>query len=187
MKERVAYCAENRANLLTPTSGFQATVSSPLLQNVVSWFEPVAQLSEPAVRAESEGILGRAWRSVASEALKERKRREDTIVFAALSDPDKAEGGEVMKDCPKRKEIAAGVKDNAVGMEFCPLTYPLREDVDTNSLRRAVGCFKRQIASLRILDRFSAPVPALEPKVLPAEPRIVDAVHVSSRECMPKL
>lgn len=33
------------------------------------------------------------------------------------------------------------------------------------SLRKAAGCFKRQVVLLRSLDRFSTPVPVLEPEV----------------------
>lgn len=33
------------------------------------------------------------------------------------------------------------------------------------SLRKAAGCFKRQVVLLRSLDRFSARVPVLEPEV----------------------
>lgn len=36
---------------------------------------------------------------------------------------------------------------------------------ETSSQRKAAGCFKRQVTLLKSLDRFSAPVPRLEPEV----------------------
>lgn len=127
-------------------------------------------------------MLGRAWRSVALEALEERKRWEDKVAFASLYDSDEDERGDPTKVILKRKDQVVGVEDGVVRMEFCPPKFPLGENVDTNSLRRAARCFKRQVALLKMLDRFSAPVPALEPKVLPEVLRSIDALHVSSRK-----
>lgn len=36
---------------------------------------------------------------------------------------------------------------------------------EASSQRKAAGCFKRQVTLLMSLDRFSAPVPQLEPEV----------------------
>lgn len=42
----------------------------------------------------------------------------------------------------------------------------MQEEGDRHaSLRKAAGCFERQVVLLRGLDRFSAAVPALEPEV----------------------
>ena len=52
------------------------------------------QLAEPAIRAESEGLLGHAWRGVAAKVGQETKRRQASTAFAALYDerqPERAE------------------------------------------------------------------------------------------------
>lgn len=43
---------------------------------------------------------------------------------------------------------------------------PNSHDMDA-SRRKAAGCFRRQINLLRSLDRFSTPLPQLEPEVSP--------------------
>lgn len=52
------------------------------------------QLAEPAIRAESEGLLGHAWRGVAAKVGQETKRRQASTAFAALYDEQQPERAE---------------------------------------------------------------------------------------------
>lgn len=51
------------------------------------------------------------------------------------------------------------------GVEEPGMADDLSSHDETSSQRKAAGCFKRQVALLKSLDRFSVPVPQLEPEV----------------------
>lgn len=51
-------------------------------------------MAEPAIRAESEGLLGRAWRGIAAKNGQDVKRRQTAIAFAVLYDEQQTESKE---------------------------------------------------------------------------------------------
>lgn len=92
------------------------------------------------------------------------KRRESVLGFAALAQENDNGEVECKMDHPTQEGEGA-VKDDGVSANDCrPETTPQTED-ERGSLRKAAGCFKRQITLLRALDRFCTPLPALDPQV----------------------
>lgn len=97
------------------TAGCSVTqnITSSALRLHVSLFP---QLSEPAVKAECEGLAGRALRSVAAQMAKDAKRRQNVDAFEALSD-NRQEG--TWKQQPQAVPDAPnefGVADNDGGV-----------------------------------------------------------------------
>eukprot|EP00752_Nemacystus_decipiens_P002249 g2131.t1 len=201
----------------TPEAGWQGQVTAREVakrarahQRHVS--NKVVRLAKPAIRAESEGLLGRAWRGVAAKAGQAAERRRASTAFAALykeqqseeinddeskQDEEKSsrqeEGGrqptddgstplpgdQDRRDKPdttheSRDELShdlgvtypGGSATEGGGVEEPGTANDLKGHDETSSQRKAVGCFKRQVTLLKSLDRFSAPVPRLEPEVL---------------------
>lgn len=101
-----------------------------------------------------------------SEAVSERERRENVIALAALSEASEdSNEEEVTQDCLEDEGTKSALKEDGADIKVSlPLSSP-EEYGASCGLQRAAGCFKRQIALLRTLDRLSAPLPTVEPKV----------------------
>lgn len=105
---------------------------------------------------------------MASEAVSERERRENVVALAALSETDEDDNKQeeaVTEDCPEDEGTELALNEDGAEIKASPLSSSPEEYGDSRGLQKAAGCFKRQIALLRTLDRLSAPLPTLEPKV----------------------
>eukprot|EP00903_Cladosiphon_okamuranus_P019584 g18012.t1 len=194
--------------------------------------ELAGQLAAPAIRAETEGLMGRAWRGIAAKIGQEARRRQASMAFDALREIDERHDEDKKNDTGEKIQGAWGCKgqnddgstrlqdqdsrnepDNTVkirdkSLHHSTVTNPEgegkapsgigrhiqnlditstgvrhssptgKDDVEepraagdlgshdeTSSQRKAAACFKRQVTLLKSFDRFSAPVPQLEPEL----------------------
>ncbi|CAM9492938.1 unnamed protein product, partial [Ectocarpus sp. 4 AP-2014] len=133
------------------------------------------QVTEPAMQAECEGLCGRAWQSVAAKKRREVKYRKASTAFEALyghreddnNEQEEDTGGE---ECSSDGEphhnppivISSGLQGRTK-REITSATGAERDLNDAEaSAREAAGCFRRQVALLKSLNRFSTPLPHLE-------------------------
>ncbi|CAM9371805.1 unnamed protein product [Ectocarpus fasciculatus] len=133
------------------------------------------QLAEAAMQAECEGLCGRAWQSVAAKNRREIKYRHASTAFEALyGQPE--DGNDEHEDDTDGEECSSEEKsqhnrpiDGSSGLQgrkkrgITPATGAESDPDDAKaSAREAAGCFRRQVALLKSLNRFSTPLPHLE-------------------------
>ncbi|CAM9144356.1 unnamed protein product [Scytosiphon promiscuus] len=120
------------------------------------------QLAVPAIRAECEGLSGRAWRSVASEDEEDVKSGLLSIVGSQKSEQEVSSYSQQREHRPYRTREYETESDFADGPSA---ESDLNRESIIASERKAAGCFKRQVALLRGLDRSSHRLPPLEPEL----------------------
>lgn len=73
------------------------------------------QLAEPAIRADCEGLLGRAWQSIATNIQEEVKQRQASTALKALYDEIKTEDNKQHKAGSKQHTVSATVNVEPTG------------------------------------------------------------------------
>lgn len=75
------------------------------------------QLGEPAIRADCQGLLGRAWRSIAMKMEQEAKHRQASTAFKALYDEKKTDDNKRPIEDRQQKKLLATVSVETTGKE----------------------------------------------------------------------
>ncbi|CAM9304338.1 unnamed protein product [Ectocarpus sp. 8 AP-2014] len=127
------------------------------------------------MQAECEGLCGRAWQSVAAKKRREVKYRKASTAFEALyghqeddnnEQEEDTDGEECSSDGEPRHNPPIVVSSGLQGRTKREITSATGAERDLNdakaSAREAAGCFRRQVALLKSLNRFSTPLPHLE-------------------------
>ncbi|CAM9190700.1 unnamed protein product, partial [Ectocarpus sp. 12 AP-2014] len=133
------------------------------------------QIAEPAMQAECEGLCGRAWQSVAAKKRREVEYRKASTAFEALYGHQEDDNNEQEEDTDGEECSSDGeshhnppIVDSSglqgrIKRETTSATGAERDLNDAKaSAREAAGCFRRQVALLKSLNRFSTPLPHLE-------------------------
>ncbi|CAM9325930.1 unnamed protein product, partial [Ectocarpus sp. 12 AP-2014] len=124
------------------------------------------QIAEPAMQAECEGLCGRAWQSVAAKKRREVEFRKASTAFEALYGHQQDDGEESSSDGEPHHNppiVDSSGLQGRIKREITSATGAERYLNDAKaSEREAAGCFRRQVALLKSLNRFSTPLPHLQ-------------------------